>query len=817
MKLIGVSSTSKLSKLFQALKTIWWWGPFALLISLLLSSTVPGVLAWEPDNPDGERAFLTPASQIQASNVQLVAHIGGITLDVAVGGSYLYAGEGPSLNILNISFPHQDTPQLVSRIGPLSSGIVQSVAVSGTHAYVTAGSCLWIIDASTPTSPTVASSYCPSWFSGTMNEVAVAGDYAYIAASDYGLMIVNVSDPQHPAEASTFSTYVAEGVAVSGNYAYIADGTNGLRIVDVSNPSSPSEAGSYAPSGFWANRVTVEGSYAYVAAGYNTGDPVTAWDGLAVIDVSDPSNPDHVGTYEMYDQPAYPYDVVVDSGFAYMVDYNLSRLYIVSVATPTNPYEVGYYHTPGWAQGVAVAKGYAYVADKTRGVRVVEVSDPYTPTEAGSYETLGDPQAVAVYWDQAYVADAAYGLRILDVRTPENPVVEGSFATRAAKNVAVASGYVYVVNDPCTDRCFQILNVAYPSSPSEVGWYDTGWSNDVAVSGDYAYVVGVNGLSIVDISNPAAPSFAGSYDPGTCYAVALGGNYAYVTEWSGLRIVDVSNPSSPSEVASWNSSVPAMDVTLDPSLAYIAAGGLHIVRPELSGPYEEGAYAPGTGEDYQSVALEGFYAYVADWNKGLRIIDVSDSSSPYEVGYYDPPGGVGRGVAVHLGYVYLANDEYGLFILQFAPSVSATIPTSGGTLTSTPDQTTYSFPAGTFSASVIVTHTMRLAGVPSFGNLTGIHHTFELNAVYSDTGQPAQPAPGRTYTVTVTYSDGEKGAAIEDTLALYYWDGGQWVKEPSSQVDTVHNTVTATPNHMSLWAVLGESKRVFLPLVLKSR
>ena len=370
----------------------------------------------------------------------------------------------------------------------LSSGVVQSVAVSGSYAYVTAGSCLWIIDVSAPSKPTVASSYCPSWFSGTMNEVAVAGDYAYIAAADYGLIIVNVSDPQHPAEASFFWTHAAEGVAVSGNYAYVADGTNGLRIIDVSNPSSPSEAGSYAPSGFWATRVAVEGSYAYVAGGYNVGDEATAWDGLGIIDVSDPANPDHVGTYEMYDQPAYPYDVVVDGGFAYIIDYNLSYLYVVSVANPTNPYETGHYQTPGWPQGVAVAGGYAYVADKTRGVRVVDVSDPYTPTETGSYETLGDPQAVVVYWDHAYVADAAYGLRILDVRTPENPAVEGSFATRAAKNVAVANGYVYVVNDPCTDRCFQILNVAYPSSPSEVGWYNTGWSDDVVVAGDLSLI-----------------------------------------------------------------------------------------------------------------------------------------------------------------------------------------------------------------------------------------------------------------------------------------------------------------------------------------
>jgi hypothetical protein len=38
----------------------------------------------------------------------------------------------------------------------------------------------------------------------------------------------------------------------------------------------------------------------------------------------------------------------------------------------------------------------------------------------------------------------------------------------------------------------------------------------------------------------------------------------------------------------------------------------------------------------------------------------------------------------------------------------------------------------------------------------------------------------------------------------------------SSVVDTIANTITAAPNHFSLWAVLGETRRVYLPLILKN-
>ncbi len=147
--------------------------------------------------------------------------------------------------------------------------------------------------------------------------------------------------------------------------------------------------------------------------------------------------------------------------------------------------------------------------------------------------------------------------------------------------------------------------------------------------------------------------------------------------------------------------------------------------------------------------------------------------------------------------------------------VTGTIGTGGGTLTSYHGDTTIQFSPGAITDTIVITHTPAY-GMPPGGDLTGIGHVFDVTAVYSNTGQPAQLAPGQTYTLTVRYTDAEKGPAIESTLALYWWDGNQWVKESSSVVDTVSNAVTATPNHFSLWAVLGETRRVYLPLILKN-
>lgn len=102
------------------------------------------------------------------------------------------------------------------------------------------------------------------------------------------------------------------------------------------------------------------------------------------------------------------------------------------------------------------------------------------------------------------------------------------------------------------------------------------------------------------------------------------------------------------------------------------------------------------------------------------------------------------------------------------------------------------------------------------GPLAGIGHTFEVTPYYVETSERAYLAPGTTYTVTLQYDETERGPVVEDTLAFYWWDGSRWLKEPSSVVDSGRNTLTATPDYLSLWAVLGKTRRTYLPLMLRA-
>ncbi len=51
--------------------------------------------------------------------------------------------------------------------------------------------------------------------------------------------------------------------------------------------------------------------------------------------------------------------------------------------------EVGFYNTPGYANGVDVAGSFAYIADSFNGLRVIDISNPAAPVEVGFFITPG--------------------------------------------------------------------------------------------------------------------------------------------------------------------------------------------------------------------------------------------------------------------------------------------------------------------------------------------------------------------------------------------------------------------------------------------
>jgi ligand-binding sensor domain-containing protein len=168
-----------------------------------------------------------------------------------------------------------------------------------------------------------------------------------------------------------------------------------------------------------------------------------------------------------------------------------------------------------------------------------------------------------------------------------------------------------------------------------------------------------------------------------------------------------------------------------------------------------------------------------------------------------------------LGNTWLGSCSGSGGVSQYALKSAARVPIlpgAGAHLPAPDGRAKADFPAGAVTQSTVVTYTSATAS--NVGNDFGLF-SFDLSAVISGTNTPVT-AFTKPYTITVGYLDREKAGVIEDTLALYWWHDGSWELEPSTSVSTQTNILTATPNHMTMFSVRGQTRRVFLPVAVQA-
>ncbi|WP_324770851.1 hypothetical protein, partial [Pokkaliibacter plantistimulans] len=283
-------------------------------------------------------------------------------------------------------------------------------------------------------------------------QTVVVGNYLYIADSDNGFHIVDVTDPANPVLLSTYDTPdEPRGVVIVGNVAYIADEDSGLQIIDISDPTQPTLLGSIGRDNGYSFGIAVEGNYAYIASAYG---------GLHVIDVSDPTQPVLVGQLD-YPSSGDAMRVVVEGNYAYIAD-TAGGVQIIDITDPTQPSLTANFATSSYAYDLSLSGSTLYVAT-TSALVVLDVSDPGNPTQLGSYATGGETRGVTVDGNYAYVTDSRTVV-MLDVSDPSNPTLVTTLTTGyISNNVTFSDGILYVGMSQ-VGGAIDIFGISTPSS-----------------------------------------------------------------------------------------------------------------------------------------------------------------------------------------------------------------------------------------------------------------------------------------------------------------------------------------------------------------
>ena len=667
--------------------------------------------------------------------LKVVGQVGGPTQAVDIFGSYAYIGVGYRLVVLDVT--HPDTLRELGATEPLGY-YVEDIAIWGNHAYVAAGGAgLYIVDISNPSYPTITGSYDTR---GYAEALVVSGNYVFVADGPAGLRVIDVTDPTNPVErSSVYSLNYLFDVAIEGETAYLAAVGAGLLTASISNPAKPVETGCFDTPGY-AYGVAVSGNIAYIADG---------WDGLRIIDVSNTVQPKEIGSY---DTQGWAFSVAVAGSEVFVNDacYGLS---IIDVSNPANPRELGSFElyvqsTPSLPVNLVLDGNLAYVADRNQGLHILDVSQPAQTARVGFYAPMGFADDVALTGNYACVAAGYHGLRIIDISQPAYPREIGFYDTKDyALSVAAAGDYVYVG----TTSRLHIVSITDPSHPERVypiiegkdkqHFLNSSPIQDVFVYQDIVYLADEWGLGLIDVSNPQAPSILSFLDlhgnesgMSATFGVGVFGDIACVAqEGKGLAIVNVSDPYNPELIKQYKPLTlgNTADVILDGSTAYVfntrAISVFDITDP--ANPKSKGVYRQSSEtstQQPQRLALAGSTVYVSNGAAGLLAVDASNPDKLASEEIIPLPGGYATGIAADEEVIAVACGDGGLFVVQ---------PTSA---------------AGENSS-----YTAKISTLPSAGyNVPDEFADDKKDSALPGTGKLTSATSGTTLTVTSTADSG---------------------------------------------------------------
>jgi hypothetical protein len=261
-----------------------------------------------------------------------------------------------------------------------------------------------------------------------------------------------------------------------------------------------------------------------------------------------------------------------------------------------------------------------------RGAFIYDISNPDAPTLASWY----NPGANQQFLEAIVVGNRGYfgsgnsgGVHVVDLTNPANPVLLGIVnSTNGNGHNSIHEMMVFQqngatillenFNSSSGNKILKFINVTNPANAvfiRDLNPTDTTWVHAMHIRGNKLYTSGWGGrIDIYDIANVAttAPTLLGTIVGNSTNHSAWtseDGNYLYSareTQDGDIRVYDVSNPAVPTLVRS------------------IKAGNLNL-----------NAITP------HNPVVMGNYLYVAWYQAGIQVFDLTNPADPKRVGQYD--------------------------------------------------------------------------------------------------------------------------------------------------------------------------------------
>jgi hypothetical protein len=425
---------------------------------------------------------------------------------------------------------------------------------------------------------------------------------------------------------------------------YLSDETDILEIIKNTMPKIPYNDEKLTVIDFDSSNVSFKGnfpfSYSYALSMSPEGDLVFVGSGggIYVTDVSDPQNPvvlSEVRTRSLVDQCTYdPVSkrLYVCAYFSGIEIWDLSDLY--------NPTRMSRFATEPYPRsGVAYIGDYLFFTTNYS-IWSLDISDPYNPVIADEL-LIGNNLIVQMYLkgNTAYIVTSSQGVKLVNLSNPLDLQLIISYGFLSGNEIDIAGNYLYAVN---TSGAMTILNISDSLNIVYAGGLSLGgYPTDIEVFNNKAYISKVStdgGLQIVDVTTPSTPTSISLYSGDYEFVSGLQ-DYVYLTRSSKFTILDVADSSSVQYVSGFDLPGFVNDVSVSGSYAFTGSNGFRVLDISDSTHPVEVGYSNINGSLVESAcnSVVLYCPYSMTANNTVYTMDVSDPANPVSLDSYASP------------------------------------------------------------------------------------------------------------------------------------------------------------------------------------
>jgi sulfatase modifying factor 1 len=328
--------------------------------------------------------------------------------------------------------------------------------------------------------------------------VAVMGHYAFVAGGQAGLHAIDFTIPSRPVLVQTLNTLkYSESIEVVRTFvgyelmdiALVVEGTEGITSYNITDPE--------AVTSFNSGSTAVFGNRIFVDQPEDPEEPFVcflaeSWKGVRIFE-SIPAQPGILAYNGVFvGTNGYAEGIAVRDGFAYVADDEMGLAVLDVRILDLDAVELtGWADSPGEALDVVLSGDYAYVADGYEGLTIFRIDEGNTPVRVSTLDLEGRCRAVAVRDGLAVLAAQGAGVHFVNVSDPVHPEFLGRIITEYAMDLALSNeGFILVADrdeglvimqgpnefrDQTPPATVHSLSVrGYGEGAVQLKWYSTG-------------------------------------------------------------------------------------------------------------------------------------------------------------------------------------------------------------------------------------------------------------------------------------------------------------------------------------------------------